>query len=74
MRNSKTFVNLMNAMNEEIADQTQLIDLIKTIMVSENDETKPDLLDREMEKLFKMVHFKNELADMIRGKEEKGEL
>lgn len=74
MRNSKTFVNLMNAMNEEIADQTHLIDLIKTIMVGENDETKPDLLDREMEKLFKMVHFKNELANMIRDKEDKGEL
>ena len=74
MKHSKVYLSVINAMNEEIADQTVLIDLIKTLNVGDvGNNDKCDVLDRELKRLFTLVHFKNELIDLIKDREDKGE-
>lgn len=75
MKHSKVYVSVMNAINEEIADQTVLVDLIKTLNVGDaGNNDKCDILDTELSQLFKLVSFKNQLASLIKDKEERGEL
>lgn len=74
MRHSKVYNSIMNALNEEISDQTNLVDLMKSLEFSDMDSQKVDVIDRELEKLFKMVHLRNELKDLLSHKEELGEI
>ncbi len=71
MRHSKVYVAVMNALNEEIADKSAIIKTIKDLQI-ESDNL--DLLDSEYAGLFKLVNLKNEIADLIKHKEEKGDL
>lgn len=72
MKHSKVYTHIIAAVNEEIAEQTALIDLIKEI--NTEDDAKIDAIDRELERLFKLVHLKNEIASLLNDKEEKGEI
>lgn len=74
MKHSNVYISVMNAINEQIADQSTLIDLIKTINLQSENDSRLDLLDSELDKLCKLVTLKGEIALLITDKEFAGDL